>query len=70
MAEEVKQTEEKNNGQKAVVTALKYILGIALIILGGVLVVRWWADLLAVIRGCLGLFLILSGIIAVAIAKE
>ena len=70
MAEEIKQTQEKKDSKKLIVMALKYILGIALIILGGVLVVRWWGNLLVVIKGCLGLFLILSGIIALAIAKE
>jgi len=69
MAEETKETEQKDS-KKGLVTALKYLLGIVLIALGALLVVRWWPDLVTVFKGCFGLFLILAGLIALAIAKE
>jgi hypothetical protein len=43
--------------------ALKIIIGIVLIIIGIVTYIFWWPDLLAVIKGVLGLFLILAGVI-------
>ncbi len=70
--EEKKEEEEpKREKAKAVVkTILKVILGIVLIALGVWLVWIWRRDLLMVIKGCLGLFLVLAGIITLAIAKE
>lgn len=69
MAEQAQET-KTDNGKKMLATTLKYILGIALIILGIVLVIRWWPDLKMLIRGCFGLFLVLAGLITLAIAKE
>ena len=65
--EEVK---EEKKSSEVLKTLLKIILGIILILLGLWAVIGWWADLLAVIRGCIGLFLIMAGAIAIAIAKE
>lgn len=48
----------------------KIILGIVFILLGLVALIRWWPSLWTVIKGCIGLFLILAGVITVAIAKE
>ena len=70
--EEVKTPEEpKEEKMKATVrTIFKVILGLVLIALGAHLVWMWRIPLWTVIRGCLGPFLILAGIIALAIAKE
>ncbi|MBN2119644.1 MAG: hypothetical protein JW734_01135 [Candidatus Omnitrophica bacterium] len=74
MAEEVKQEqasqEESKSGGQAVKTAVKVILGVVLIALGILAVIAWWAELLGVIKGCIGLFLILVGAITVAIARD
>ncbi len=56
--------------KKAVSTFMKVVLGLAFLVLGVWVIVAWWTDLLAVIRGCIGLFLVLAGIITLAIAKE
>jgi hypothetical protein len=45
-------------------------LGIAFIVLGVMAVAGWWASLVEVFKGCIGLFLILAGLITLAIAKE
>ncbi|MEW5758866.1 MAG: hypothetical protein AB1755_05320 [Candidatus Omnitrophota bacterium] len=68
MADETKPQQEssKNAGK----TILKVILGAILVILGIWLVIAWRFDLLIVIKGCLGLFLILAGAITLAIAKD
>jgi hypothetical protein len=73
--EEKKEPEEpKGEKVKAIIkTILKVILGIVLIALGLWLLfgrLWWWAHCWTVIRGCLGPFLILCGIITLAIAKE
>ena len=59
--------EEKKN---ILGTAFKVILGIAFIVLGVMAVVVWWSSLVDVFKGCVGLFLILAGLITLAIAKE
>ncbi len=72
MAEEQKETKEpeKADGGKAAKTLLKYLLGIALVVAGVWLVWAWREQLLMLIKGGLGLFLILAGAITIAIAKE
>ena len=66
MAEEAKKVETK----KMISTIFKVILGLVLLILGILAIKGWWQDLLLVIRGCIGLFLVLAAIITFAIAKE
>lgn len=70
MAEEIKQEEKKAEGSKILGTILKVILGLAFLVLGVLAIIRWWLPLLTVIKGCIGLFLILAALITFAIAKE
>lgn len=70
MAEEVKQEEQKTDIKKILSTVLKVILGLVFLALGVLAIINWLGDLLLVIRGCIGLFLVLAGIITLAIAKE
>ena len=69
MAEEAKQ-EKKADGKKAIATLFKVVLGLAFLLLGVLAILKWWPQLLEIIKGCIGLFLILAGIITLAIAKE
>lgn len=75
MAEEVKtqetqSPETKEEKSKNAGVILKIILGIVFVLLGLLAVVGWWQDLWTVFKGCIGLFLILAGVITIAIAKE
>lgn len=70
MAEEVKQEEKKVEAKKIFSTIFKVILGLVLLALGGMAILTWWQPLLMIVKGCIGLFLILAGIITLAIAKE
>ena len=70
MAEEVKQEEKKTDVKKIFSTILKVVLGLVFLALGALAVIRWWGILLMLIKGCIGLFLILAGVITLAIAKE
>ncbi len=72
MAEEVRQEEkkEKVDVKKIISTLFKIILGVVFLALGIWAIIVWWNDLLLVIRGCIGLFLLLAAIITFAIAKE
>lgn len=70
MAEEVKQEEKKQEASKVFSTVLKVILGLAFLVLGALAIFRWGGHILTVAKGCIGLFLILAGIITLAIAKE
>jgi len=65
MADEV-----KANGKKVFGTMVKVLLGLVFLALGILAVVRWWTPLLVIVKGSIGPFLILAGIIALAIAKE
>jgi hypothetical protein len=51
-------------------TIFKVILGLVFLGLGVFAIINWWGNLLLVVKGCIGLFLILAGIITLAIAKE
>jgi hypothetical protein len=70
MAEELKQEEKQVEAKKIMSTILKVILGLVLLALGVLAVLRWWHPLLMIVKGCVGLFLILAGVITLAIAKE
>lgn len=70
MAEELKQEEKKPEAKKTLSTILKVILGLVFLVLGFLAVIKWWGSLLVILSGCIGLFLILAGIITLAIAKE
>ncbi|MDD4939000.1 MAG: hypothetical protein PHE18_05025 [Candidatus Omnitrophica bacterium] len=70
MAEEIKQEEKKTDSKKLFWTAFKVILGLVFLVLGIAAVIRWFWALKIVFEGCIGLFLILAGIITLAIAKE
>jgi len=70
MAEELKQEEKKAEAKKIISTIFKVILGLVLLGLGALAIVRWWEMLLIMVKGCIGLFLILAGVITLAIAKE
>jgi hypothetical protein len=61
MAEEIK----KNSGM-----IFKVILGLAFLALGVLALLRWWQELLLIVKGGIGLFLLLAGVITLAIAKE
>lgn len=47
--------------------AIKIIVGIVLICLGIYTIFIWWNDVLTLIRGGIGLILILAGLIAFAV---
>lgn len=72
MAEEVKQEkkEEAVDAKNIISTILKVILGLVFFLLGIWAIWSWRTQLWIVIRGCIGLFLVLAAIITFAIAKE
>ncbi len=67
MAEENKETCKTTDGLKMIA---KILVGIALIVAGLYLCWGWRWELVTLIKGCLGPFLILVGLVFVAIAKE
>lgn len=72
MAEEIKQEkrEEDVDKKNMLSTIFKVILGIVFLVLGIWAILAWRAQLWTVIRGCMGLFLVLAAVITLAIAKE
>lgn len=73
MAEEVKKEEKGAGAKKALSTLLKVVLGLVFLGLAVYLLAirHWWGDFtLPFIKGCAGPFLILAGLITLAIAKE
>ncbi|MBU2540404.1 MAG: hypothetical protein KJ593_00730 [Candidatus Omnitrophica bacterium] len=51
-------------------TALKVILGMALVIIGVISIVIFWPSVVEIIKACLGFVLLLAGAIMLAIAKD
>jgi hypothetical protein len=49
---------------------IKVIIGLVLVVLGAWTIYLWWADLLTLIRGGIGLCLILAGLIAFALVAD
>ena len=72
MAEEIKKDDKCccGQGKNIFSTLLKVVLGLVFLGLGAMAILRWWNLLLMIIKGCIGLFLILAGVITLAIAKE
>lgn len=70
MAEEAKQEEKKAEGGNVFSTIFKVLLGLVFLALGVWAVIAWRGDLKVVLKGCVGLFAILAGMITLAIAKE
>ena len=66
MVEEAKKADAK----KWFATLFKVALGLIFLGLGAWAILRWWKLLLMIVKGCIGLFLLLAGIITLAIAKE
>ena len=57
-------------GSKMIGTLVKVVIGLAFLVLGILALIRWLPALLIVGKGCIGLFLILIGVITLAIAKD
>lgn len=70
MAEEIKKEEVKTDSKKTVSTLLKVILGMIFLILGIVVTIVFRGPIIQIIKGCIGPFLILAGIVTLAIAKD
>ena len=49
---------------------IKVLIGLALVGLGAYTIYLWWPDLLVLIRGGIGLVLILAGLIAFALVAD
>ena len=64
--------EEKKccDSKKTLSTFFKVVLGLVFLFLGGLAVLKYWRALFLIIKGCIGLFLILAGVITLAIARE
>lgn len=50
--------------------AIKLLVGLALVALGVWTIYLWWPDLLVLIRGGVGLVLIMAGLIAFALVAD
>lgn len=63
----------KDNCQKkncpGVKKTVKLVIGVSLLIAGIAAVILWWPELIGVAKGCIGLFLIGLGAIAIIISK-
>ena len=62
--------EEKTSEPRSSLAISKVILGLVFLALGAIALMRWWGELLVIAKGGLGLFLLLAGVITLAIAKE
>ena len=58
------------DAKKTLSTLFKVVLGLVFLVLGGLAILKFWRALILIVKGCIGLFLILAGVITLAIAKE
>lgn len=58
------------SGSKMIGTMIKVVIGLGFLVLGILALIRWLPALLIVGKGCIGLFLILAGVVTLAIAKD
>ena len=58
------------DAKKTLSMFFKVILGLVFLVLGGWLILKYWEALVLIFKGCIGLFLLLAGVITLAIAKE
>ena len=70
MTEETKQREQNAESKGVLAALLKVAIGLLLLVLGGWALLAWWPEVKDLFKGSIGLFLVLAGIIALAIAKE
>ena len=68
MAEEEKK--EKKSVKQIVMKGLKVILGLILLVGGIALIYVWRGDVLNLIKGAIGVIVLLAGVVCLAIAKE
>ncbi len=68
--QEEKQEEKKVELKKVISTVFKVVLGLVFLVLGISAIIVWWSNLVGVVKGCIGLFLLLAALITFAIAKE
>lgn len=61
---------KKREGKAIAKTILKIILGIVLVALGLGAIYIWRSDVLTIIKGGIGISVLLAGIVCFAIAKE
>ena len=66
----VEQTTEKKKTSNISSSILKVVLGLVLVTLGIWAIMSWWSCLVSIFKGCIGLFLILAGLVTIAIAKN
>ncbi|MEA3328258.1 MAG: hypothetical protein U9Q08_00735 [Candidatus Omnitrophota bacterium] len=62
--------EEKKSAKKTTAMLLKIVLGVVLVVFGLAAIITWRQDVLSLIKGTLGIVIVLGGIICFAIAKE
>ena len=58
------------DAKKTLSMLFKVVLGLGFLVLGSLAILKFWGALLLIVKGCIGLFLILAGVITLAIAKE
>ncbi len=54
-------------GSKSII---KVIIGLIFLVVGISLMIKWAGPLFILVKGCLGLFLVMAGAVTIAIAKE
>jgi hypothetical protein len=71
---ETEKNEKKAAGSKMLGTVVKVVLGLVFLALGVYLLffykLGWWRYTWVLVKGCIGPFLVLAGLITLAIAKE
>ena len=70
MTEEIKKENAKPETKKGVPVIFKTILGLIFLALGIWAVLKWKTNIIFMVKGCIGLFLLLIGAVTLAVAKD
>ena len=70
MTEEIKKKDEAQSGPRLSSVIIKVVLGLVFLSLGVWAVMSWFDSLKILLQGGIGIFLLLVGVVILAMAKE
>jgi membrane-bound ClpP family serine protease len=70
MTEPIKKEDQSDPGSRLLPVIIKVVLGLVFLALGVWAIMRWFNSFKILFQGCVGVFLLLVGVIVLAFAKE
>ena len=61
---------ESKSAKESVMVVVKIVLGVVFVVIGLWAIIGWWDNVIGLVKGSLGIIILLAGAICFAIAKE